>query len=49
VIARHVACAAAFLPLAKDLHRRCGLDWPQELEDAARRHLRKALSVELPV
>jgi hypothetical protein len=49
VIARHVACAAAFLPLAKDLHRRCGLDWPQELEDAARRHLKKALSVELPV
>jgi predicted nucleotidyltransferase len=42
VIAGHVACAAAFLPLARDLHRRCGLEWPQELEDAARRHLQRA-------
>lgn len=48
VIAGHVACTAVFLPLARDLHARCGLDWPQELEDAVRRHLSEALSVELP-
>ncbi len=48
VIASHVACAAAFLSLARDLYARCDLDWPQELEDAARRHLSDALSVELP-
>ncbi len=49
VIAGHVACAAAFLPLARDLHTRCKIDWPQGLEDAARRHLNDALSVQLPV
>jgi predicted nucleotidyltransferase len=47
VIATHVACAAAFLPLARELHQRCGIDWPQELEDAARRHLAGRLGVEL--
>ena len=49
VLAANVACAAAFLPLARDLHERCGLRWPQELEDAARRHLATELAVELPV
>lgn len=48
VIDAHVACASAFLPLARDLHERCGLIWPQEFEDATRRHLTKALSIELP-
>ena len=49
VLAANVACAAAFLPLARELHERCGLRWPQELEDAARRHLATELAVELPV
>lgn len=49
VLAVHVACAAAFLPLARELHERCGLRWPQELEDAARRHLAATLAVDLPV
>ena len=48
VIEAHVACAAVFLPLARDLHDRCGLVWPQEFEDATRHHLTKALSIELP-
>lgn len=48
VIAGHLACAAAFLPLARDLHQRCGLPWPQEFEDAASRHLHTTLSVRLP-
>lgn len=48
VIEAHVACASVFLPLARDLHDRCGLGWPQEFEDATRRHLSKALSIELP-
>ena len=49
VLAANVACAAAFLPLARELHERCGLQWPQELEDAARRHLATELAVEMPV
>jgi hypothetical protein len=49
VIAAHVVCAAAFLPLARDLHRRNGLEWPEEMEAALRRHLRATLSIELPV
>jgi len=49
VIDAHVAYASAFLPLARDLHDRCGLIRPQEFEDATRHHhLTKALSIELP-
>ena len=48
VIAAHLAGAAAFLPLARDLHQRCGLDWPQQIDEAARRHLSETLSVDLP-
>jgi hypothetical protein len=48
VLAVHAACAAAFLPLARELHERCRLQWPQALEDAARRHLATALAIELP-
>lgn len=49
VLTAHVACAAAFLPLARNLFERCGLQWPQDLEDAARRHLTTTLAVDLPV
>jgi hypothetical protein len=48
VLTANVACAAAFLPLSHELHQRCGLDWPQELEDAARRHLATTVAVDLP-
>jgi len=48
VINAHLACASVFLPLARDLHRRCGLVCPQDFEDTTRRHLTKALSIELP-
>jgi hypothetical protein len=48
VINAHVACAAAFLPLARALHASCGLPWPQALETAARRHLSTTLSIDLP-
>jgi predicted nucleotidyltransferase len=48
VIDAHLACAAAFLPLARELHTRCRLVWPQQLEDALRRHLATTLSVALP-
>lgn len=47
VIACHVACAEAFLPLARDLGRRCGLTWPQDLEQAALRHVETSLSVQI--
>ena len=43
VINAHLACAELFLPLARDLHARCGLQWPQALEAALRRHLDKTL------
>lgn len=49
VITAHLACASAFLPLARELHGQCGLDWPQELDDAVRRHLATTLSIKLPV
>jgi hypothetical protein len=46
-LAGHLACARAFLPLARDLHDRCDRPWPKELEEALRRHLRTELDVEL--
>jgi predicted nucleotidyltransferase len=49
VIAAHVACATVFLPLARALHARCALTWPQELETAARQHLATTLSIDLPI
>lgn len=48
VIDAHLACAAAFMPLARELHSRCGLVWPQPLEDAVRRHVATTLSVTVP-
>jgi len=47
-VAAHVACAEAFLPLARDLCARTGVAWPEELWQAARRWLRAELDVELP-
>jgi hypothetical protein len=48
VLTANAACAAAFLPISRELHRRCGLEWPHELEDAARRHLATTLGIDLP-
>ncbi|WP_229670619.1 hypothetical protein [Microlunatus endophyticus] len=48
VIDAHLACAAAFVPLARDLYRRCELEWPAAMEDALRRHLDKTLAIKLP-
>jgi predicted nucleotidyltransferase len=47
VTAAHVACAEAFLPIARELYARCGLDWPAELEDAVRGHLSAEIAVDL--
>jgi hypothetical protein len=44
-IEAHLACARIFLPYARQLAGRAGARWPGDLEDAARRHLRTALSV----
>ncbi|WUJ74615.1 nucleotidyltransferase domain-containing protein [Kribbella soli] len=46
VITANLTCATHFLPLARNLHTRCGITWPQELEDAARQHLLTTLSVD---
>ena len=48
VLAGNVACTAAFLPLARELHDRVGVPWPQELEDSVRRHLASSLALDLP-
>jgi predicted nucleotidyltransferase len=48
VITANIACAIHFLPLARTLHTRCGLTWPEELEAAARRRLSTTLSIDLP-
>ncbi|MGW8378078.1 nucleotidyltransferase domain-containing protein [Streptomyces sp. ODS28] len=45
-VAGHLACARAFLPAAREVHRRCGLEWPGGLERAALWHLRAALGAE---
>jgi predicted nucleotidyltransferase len=46
VIAGHLACAQIFLPIARDLSGRVGVQWPAELERAVRAHLHRALSLE---
>ena len=44
----HVACSRAFLDTARPLAAELGIEWPAELESAARHHLRKLLGVEDP-
>jgi predicted nucleotidyltransferase len=46
VIAGHLACAQLFLPIARDLSDRTGVQWPAELERAVREHLHRSLSIE---
>lgn len=46
VIAGHLACAELFVPLARGLCDKAGVQWPAELERAAREHLRRSLSLE---
>ncbi len=43
VIEAHIACARAFLPLAREL---AGDAWPTRLEEACRSHLRTSLQIE---
>ena len=45
VIAAHAALAAAFLPRARVLAARLGLDWPAAFEAAMRTHLQRALGM----
>jgi hypothetical protein len=47
VIAGHLACAQLFLPLARQIAKACDADWPTELEQALRDHLRRTLALEL--
>lgn len=46
VIAGHVACAQLFLPIARDLCDRAGVQWPTELERAVRERLSRTLSLD---
>ena len=48
-VATHLACAHLFLPLARDLCARVGVEWPTDLELAARSHLSRALHLEVAV
>ena len=43
VIAAHAALARAFLPRARAMYDRLGLEWPRAFEDATRRRLRATL------
>ena len=47
ILAVHLACAEAFLPLARQLSERTGEPWPQDLEAALRRHLERELDLRL--
>lgn len=46
VIAGHLACAQLFIPIARDLSDKAGVQWPAELERAVREHLHRSLSLE---
>ena len=46
--AAHLAVAAAFLPLARDLARQWEVEWPAEFEDATRAYLKRGLGADLP-
>jgi predicted nucleotidyltransferase len=48
VIDAHMAVAAAYLPRARALASRWGVQWPADMEDATRRYLQRELAVELP-
>lgn len=48
VLAANLALAAAFLPRARRLAVKTGLDWPQRLETACRARLHRELGAELP-
>lgn len=48
VIDAHPAVAGAFLPRARTLASEWGVEWPEEMEDATRRHLKRELAVDLP-
>lgn len=48
VIAAHLACAAVFVPRARALAARIGLDWPERFEAAMWDHLESELGVGRP-
>jgi predicted nucleotidyltransferase len=47
-VAVHMAVARLFLPLARDLFKRTGTQWPDVLESALRVHLDSELGLKLP-
>lgn len=47
VIAANVELARVFLPLARRLGGRIGMEWPGALEEATKRHLRERLNLEI--
>lgn len=47
LLATHAALAALFLPLARELCESRGVDWPEDVEQALRRHLQASLGVTL--
>lgn len=47
VVAAHLACARAFLPLGRQLAARTGAGWPAAMEAACRRHLADTLGVDV--
>lgn len=48
MIAAYVAYAAVYLPRARKMAARVGIDWPERFEAATWAHLRKTLAIEPP-
>ncbi|MEV6966177.1 nucleotidyltransferase domain-containing protein [Hamadaea sp. NPDC051192] len=47
VVSAHLACSRLFLPVARELAERTGATWPDAMEQALRKHLRRELGIEI--
>jgi hypothetical protein len=48
MIAANLAYAAAYLPRARKMAKRLGIDWPKQFEAATWNHLKNELAIEPP-
>ncbi|MEV0269226.1 nucleotidyltransferase domain-containing protein [Hamadaea sp. NPDC050747] len=47
VVSAHLACSRLFFPIARELAERTGATWPDAMEEALRKHLRRELGIEI--
>ncbi|HVE92844.1 MAG TPA: hypothetical protein VNE62_11200, partial [Actinomycetota bacterium] len=43
----HISVAKLFIPVAQEMYRQLGLEWPQELERAVREHLQRRVGARI--